>query len=192
MRKLPIIILLSMLACGYASADDCETVLQSVRTMRDARDYFRCIADQIRRQNDEQTPAALPAGIVYAWDPVIRDGNGDPTGGYRAVPYGWTLCNGEHGTPDLTGRFLMGADSIIAGGHTGGRAIIGESGEHDHSGTTGITKGPDHSIGCSGKCNGGRTAAHSHSIDLVESGRHSHGTNLPPYYEIVFICKTDT
>ena len=40
-------------------------------------------------------------------------------GGSGYIPYGWKLCDGENGTPDLRYRFLMGADSI--GGHGGYR-----------------------------------------------------------------------
>jgi hypothetical protein len=69
------------------------------------------------------------------------------------------IDRGENGTPDLTGKFLMGAVSLSGAGETGGKANIKESGVHAHSGTTDVTRGTDHGISCSGKCSGGRTAA---------------------------------
>jgi len=177
---LPIILFLFLPVLIFSSvtfAADCEYVLQSVKTMRDARKYFRCVAEQ------------APNGIIFAWDAVIRNTDGTPTGEYRSVPDGWQICNGENGTPDLKGKFLMGTNSISDSGTTGGKENIKESGGHMHSGTTGVTSGPDHKIGCTGKCSGGRTAAHSHTFDISESGVHSHGTNLPPYYKITYICK---
>ena len=167
----------TLLFSNVVFAADCEDVLQSVKTMRDARKYFRCVAEQ------------TPNGVIFAWDATIRDIYGTPTGEYRSIPSGWQICNGENGTPNLKGKFLMGADSISDSGITGGKTNIDISGEHMHSGTTGVSRGPDHRIGCTGKCSGGRTAAHSHSYDIGESGMHSHGSNLPPYYKINYICK---
>jgi len=190
MRVIRLLLISVLLFSGALSADECDAVLQTVRTMREARTYLHCVAQQMQGQAPEQAPEQLPEGVIFAWDPVIRDRDGAPSGGFRSVPDGWQICDGSNGTPDLTGRFLMGAASTGAAGTTGGRATIQDSGAHVHSGTTGVTRGPDHSISCAGKCGGGRTAAHSHTFDIAESGRHSHGTNLPPYYKIIYICKT--
>lgn len=179
-----------LLFSSALSADECDAVLQTVKTMRDARAYLRCVARQMQGQAPGHAPEQVPEGVILAWDPVLRGRDGTPSGGFRPVPDGWHICDGSNGTPDLGGRFLMGAPSIGAAGATGGKATIQDSGAHVHSGTTGVTRGPDHSISCAGKCGGGRTAAHSHTFDIAESGRHSHGTNLPPYYGIIYICKT--
>jgi hypothetical protein len=37
------------------------------------------------------------------------------------------IDRGENGTPDLTGKFLMGAASLSGAGETGGKANIKES-----------------------------------------------------------------
>ena len=161
-------------------AAECDDVLQSIRKIGDVRKYLRCVVKQI------------PNGAIFAWDAAVRDQDGTPTGESRPVPDGWQVCNGTNGTPDLSGKFLMGAASLGAAGETGGKTNIKESGEHTHTGTTGVTKGPDHGIHCTGKCSGGRTAAHSHSFDTGKSGKHSHGSNLPPYYKIIYICRTGT
>lgn len=54
-----------------------------------------------------------PAGIISMW-----------SGEISAIPDGWYLCNGENGTPNLTGRFVVGYDpdnrDIDRIGSTGG------------------------------------------------------------------------
>lgn len=41
----------------------------------------------------------IPVGGIIMW-------SGDP----NAIPAGWALCNGANGTPDLSGRFIVGYD----------------------------------------------------------------------------------
>lgn len=41
----------------------------------------------------------IPRGIVVAF--------------YGDVPAGWLLCDGTNGTPDLRGRFVLGASQLI-------------------------------------------------------------------------------
>ncbi len=41
-----------------------------------------------------------PIGMITLWHGVASQ-----------VPAGWALCDGQNGTPDLRGRFVMGADS---------------------------------------------------------------------------------
>jgi hypothetical protein len=47
--------------------------------------------------------AAIPAGIIMLW-----------SGSQATIPSGWLLCDGTNGTPDLRGRFIIGAGSIAA------------------------------------------------------------------------------
>lgn len=53
----------------------------------------------------------LPPGVIMMWS-----GQGD-------VPDGWAVCDGEQGTPDLRGRFVMGTNEVpkdkkyVAGGN---------------------------------------------------------------------------
>lgn len=54
----------------------------------------------------------ISTGIITMW-----------SGAVNAIPAGWALCNGENGTPDLRGRFVVGAgNSDYAVGATGGTA----------------------------------------------------------------------
>ena len=58
---------------------------------------------------------------------ATEDVEGVPSGGIIAfcgtiIPYGWVLCNGENGTPDLRDRFILGSSGSI--GETGGQRTI--------------------------------------------------------------------
>ena len=70
----------------------------------------------------------VPRGtIVQVASTVISESfqqNGRGIGDYD----GWVICNGQHGTPDLRGRFLVGFDSNRTDyesiGKTGGRSSV--------------------------------------------------------------------
>jgi hypothetical protein len=53
----------------------------------------------------------LPSGIIMLW-----------SGSSASIPYGWYLCDGNNGTPNLKDRFLVGAGNTYAVGATGGSA----------------------------------------------------------------------
>jgi hypothetical protein len=44
------------------------------------------------------------------------------SGAVGAIPYGFALCDGTNGTPDLRDRFIVGAGGAYAVGATGGSA----------------------------------------------------------------------
>ncbi|WMJ72519.1 hypothetical protein RCC89_05000 [Cytophagaceae bacterium ABcell3] len=56
----------------------------------------------------------------------LFDSNGKGLSGTKMA--GWAICNGNHGTPDLRGRFVVGADGndndYNVGGKTGGITIL--------------------------------------------------------------------
>ena len=60
---------------------------------------------------DAAIAAAVPSGTICLW-----------SGAVTSIPAGWTLCNGSSGTPDLRGRFLIGAGGDYNVGSTGGAA----------------------------------------------------------------------
>src|ERR1700722_1510352 len=66
--------------------------------------------------------AQMPSGTILAWDPIIRDASGTPTGRLHQLPKGWAICNGVNGSPNLAGIFLMGTADQRDVGKTGGRA----------------------------------------------------------------------
>lgn len=65
------------------------------------------------QQNIESIPqnASLKfvRGMIMMW-----------SGSIYSIPNGWALCNGSNGTPDLRGRFILGAGSSASPGNKGG------------------------------------------------------------------------
>lgn len=55
----------------------------------------------------------IASGIIIWWWGAVDD-----------IPSGWTLCNGSNGTPDLRGRFVVGAGNSYNPGTTGGSATF--------------------------------------------------------------------
>lgn len=78
----------------------------------------------------------VPKGAIVIWSGVAAD-----------VPTGWAICDGQNGTPNLLGKFVMGATDDPNGGgkHSQGTSGGGftkttsEDGEHNHGETTGGT-----------------------------------------------------
>jgi hypothetical protein len=84
----------------------------------------------------------LPVGMIIMW-----------YGNVATIPYGWALCNGDSGTPDLRNKFVVGAGDTYNPAATGGAASVtattANNGAHTHSGITGntalsIAQMPDH------------------------------------------------
>lgn len=73
---------------------------------------------------------AYSVGMIMLW-----------SGSAGSIPTGWKLCNGANSTPDLRGRFIVGAGGTYNPGDTGGAATASittsSEGAHDHSGATG-------------------------------------------------------
>ena len=102
---------------------------------------------------DAALKAAVPAGLIAAW-----------SGAADAVPAGWALCDGANGTPDLRGRFLVGAGGDYAPGDAGGAATEELS---NFSRTSGTVMG---------------------YFSAYPSDQEVHD-NRPPYYALCFIMK---
>ena len=137
----------------------------------------------------------VPIGGIIMW-----------SGSIASIPAHWALCDGTSGTPDLTDRFVVGAGSSYAVDDTGGVT------SHSHSGGSTSTGGSHtHSISGNTSTNSTTNSAQSGVIDVAadghyhsysgtssSSGSHSHTTgdsgsasNLPPYYALAFIMRTD-
>jgi hypothetical protein len=59
--------------------------------------------------------ALLPTGVITMW-----------SGAITSIPTGWYLCNGENSTPDLRGKFIIGAggtDASVTG--SAGASVTG-------------------------------------------------------------------
>ena len=81
---------------------------------------------------DTAVNTAMPTGGIIMWSGTIA-----------TIPAGWALCDGTNGTPNLTGKFIVHADSDSSGtyavGATGGANDVtlatSELPAHSHTGT---------------------------------------------------------
>jgi hypothetical protein len=113
--------------------------------------------------------AGVPAGAIVMWSGLVND-----------VPNGWSICDGTNGTPDLRKKFVRGAS-----GEMGAEGGV-ECHCHSYCGCTGCTSGSCSLVMVNGGCSFPVAGySHIHSI-YVCSGNSS---NIPPYYELIFIRK---
>lgn len=124
---------------------------------------------------------AMPVGSIILW-----------FGSSDQPPEGWAFCDGENGTPDLRGRFPVGAGGQYAVGATGGAATVTLETKHL----------PKHSHGYELRDDGNRDAASGadendsvwHGDKTVSSGAEGGGQaheNLPPYRALQYIMRVN-
>lgn len=81
----------------------------------------------------------VPSGVICMW-----------SGSSTEIPFGWALCDGSNNTPDLRGRFIVGAGATYDVGNTGGAENV----------TLTVEQMPSH--------------AHGGSVSIGQSGTHRH------------------
>jgi microcystin-dependent protein len=133
---------------------------------------------------------SLPKGSVIAWSGALVD-----------IPYGWALCDGSNGRPNLTGRFIVGAGrptgdisanpNTLSYGTNGGeqqhKLTIAEIPSHDH----GITQ--EFCAQAGGSAWLYSTSNYGQLLDAFQSanqGGNQYHNNMPPYYVLYWIIKT--
>lgn len=143
---------------------------------------------------------SLPIGSILIWQNNIED-----------IPSGWHICDGTNGTPDLRGKFVLGATvdedvnaSQVEQTHTHTRpANTSTDGSHQHtmsvglggssgsvdvrnvgaSGANAAGNGHGHA-GISGNTSGA-TGAHSHTL----GGNTNAQTIIPPFMKLFYIMR---
>jgi hypothetical protein len=58
--------------------------------------------------HSKESYSSFPSGTIIIWVPPVGTA---PT----SAPAGWAVCDGTNGTPDLRGRFLLGANPMPGG-----------------------------------------------------------------------------
>jgi len=79
----------------------------------------------------------IPRGVIWMW-----------SGNKADIPAGWALCDGSNNTPDLRGKFILGADA-----------------------TRSVNDGCDGQFKCNIGANGGEIA---HALTISEMPSHTH------------------
>lgn len=136
-------------------------------------------AGRILATTAENTWGAVPptsVGVVPSGAIIAYHGSG--------VPSGWALCDGTNGTPDLRGRFIVGASTSRAPGSTGGQEYVTlsdqQSGIRAHVHTTDQANAA-HAHGLTET-----NLSHNHGMD--HAGLHSHDGKWIPYVNSVGVA----
>jgi hypothetical protein len=152
-------------------------------------------------------PPEVPVGAIAAW-------HGDP----RRIPTGWRLCDGTGNTPDLRGRYVLGAGAGAepeGPGDTHTHAVTltvtgrtGEYGAHEHGLPERWHPGPAARPGVFARMLNKRQAglrwhgevrvtgraAHSHGIEFERTLRGElspAGPPAPPTYALCYIMRAE-
>lgn len=122
-------------------------------------------------------------------------------------PAGWEVCDGTNGTPDLRGKFVIGAavDSEVrtqagADSHKHSNSNAQAGGAHTHTISGNLGAGAVNAYGAEVGSGGSEVSrsTHGHSIGLTipNSGTHDHTIpdtgsvdNLPPYLQVHYIMR---
>lgn len=147
---------------------------------------FEVVNEEARRQH------YVPKGAIMMWSGAV--GN---------IPAGWALCDGANGTPDLSGRFVVGYDASredYAIGKTGGEESVTLTADEcalpSHSHDYVLTSIYD--ANTSGTLDERSTKADSYNFDYIGTGTTKTSIaeaakaheNRPPYYALAYIMKT--
>jgi microcystin-dependent protein len=95
----------------------------------------------------------VPVGTILMW-----------SGSVASIPAGWSLCDGSNGTPDLRGRFVIGAGGSYAVGASGGASSVALTTTHLPAHTHGVNDpGHTHGVTDPGHTHSVTDPGHSHS-----------------------------
>jgi len=166
------------------------------------------------------TPSAVDISNIVPTTQWVRNYisslTGIPTGGIimwtgTIAPNGWALCDGNNGTPNLSGKFILGyQNSTYSIGTTGGQAQvtlnINEIPAHNHTINDpghlhqyATFQGAGHEASdtnqsqqnCVRQINAtGKTTVNQTGITINNTGGNGAHNNMPPYYVLAYIMRT--
>jgi hypothetical protein len=114
-------------------------------------------ADSAQAAGAKNSWAYVPIGGIIMW-----------SGAVGSIPSNWQLCTGTNGTPNLTGKFIIGAGSSYAVGATGGGATANLLHNHSTPLTTGSDGAHTHTEG-----NTAAGASHVHAVTTTYNAANS-------------------
>jgi microcystin-dependent protein len=129
--------------------------------------------------NGDLSSIPFPKGIIVIWNGRISD-----------VPKGWALCDGSQGTPNLSGKFVLGVDDrnekyrTIGSGGGVDKITLTEPQlpSHKHS-------GPSFDGNNSCTCGGGGCACSVQTNGTGSVGEGKPVDIMPPYLVLAYIMK---
>lgn len=93
----------------------------------------------------------VPLGFIIIW-----------SGSQASIPSGWQLCDGSNGTPDLRGKFVVGAGSTYAVNATGGGVNLAHTHTPTQAATDAATFSHTHTQSATGS-----ESSHTHVVSLT-------------------------
>ena len=136
--------------------------------------------------NETAIKSVFSPGMIMMWSGDINN-----------IPVGWALCDGSNNTPDLRGKFVLGASgNVYATGATGGEEKV--------TLTTDEMPRHRHSVAIRGNADGfnrgdgfattdRRQPGHPTNLELNHdteyTGLGKAHNNMPPYYVLAYIIK---
>lgn len=122
--------------------------------------------------------SSIPRGLIAIWSGSADD-----------VPKGWHICDGEYGTPDLRGRFVLGASEHHEVGEDGGEETVtltvDQMPSHSH-----LVKRGTYMVDSGSNSNVYRYSSDQGQLTDEVGGNQPHN-NMPPYYVLCYIMKVD-
>ena len=122
-------------------------------------------------------PSSFPSGGIIMW-----------SGSIATIPTGWYLCDGNNGTPNLTNRFIVGANA-----DDGGVAKSNITGSPLQSHDTGLMPAHTHTYTWKSTVGGDSSGGDSNQINNATYNTGSSGTGtkvIPVFYALAFIMKS--
>lgn len=165
------------------------------------------------RHKDDKSP-----GEVYAYNGAMSEDGKHPLHKLLGIPIlHHHICDGTNGTPNLSGRFIIGTGAAYPTGSTGGAATVAFTaaqmpvhthiatawtdvqGLHSHEAAQCITYNENGHYGAETQYQNdldlihkgitGWDGAHSHNIgvSIANTGGGQAHNNMPPYYALCYI-----
>lgn len=135
------------------------------------------------QDTSEMGQGQVPVGTIVAYAGEVVD-----------LPEGWAVCDGTNGTPDLRGRFIMGAGNVAANTRGGAEQVtltVDQIPSHAHS--VGYVLSNNWRGNPNGAKDGGsnywRQMSNTTTLSLNAVGGGQAHNNLPPYRVLRFIMR---